>query len=303
MGDYIQANTHGRLHDAAEPSISPLNRGFLYGDAIYEVWRTYHGVLFAFEEHWRRLERSARALHMTTGLTRETLTAEIKRTVAAWRERTGETGEVYVRLQVTRGGGAIGLDIALADAPTWVLLVQKLKIGAPKPGHDGLRLSVASSLYRNPPDALNPAWKTGNYLNNLLCLREAKSRGADEVVILNQSGAVTEAAVCNIFFVRNGALVTPPLQAGILEGITRELIVGSIAARAGLEVREETIRPADLAAFNECFLTSSTRDVGPVEAIDVFHYPVADGSVSARLKSAFGAYTREYAQAHPELAV
>lgn len=303
MGDYIQANTHGRLHDAREASIAPLNRGFLYGDAIYEVWRSYHGVIFAFDEHWRRLERSARSLHMAIGLTPESLRTEILRTVAAWRAHTGDTGEVYVRLQVTRGGGPIGLDIALADAPFWVLLVQRLKIAAPNPGCAGLRLSVASSLYRNPPQALNPAWKTGNYLNNLLCLREARARGADEVVILNQHGAVTEAAVCNIFFVRQGVLVTPPLAAGILEGITRELIVGEVAARAGLPVLEETIRPGEFASFDECFLTSSTRDVGPVEAIDACRFPVRDDSVSARLKSAFAAYTAEYAAAHPELKV
>lgn len=301
MADYIQANTQGRLHDATEPSISPLNRGFLYGDAIYEVWRTYHRVVFGFDEHWRRLERSARALHMDIGLTPETLAHEIKRTVTAWRERTGDAGEVYVRLQVTRGAGAIGLDIGLADAPAWVLLVQRLKVAVPKPGHAGMHLSVASSLYRNPPNALNPAWKTGNYLNNLLCLREAKARGADEVVILNQHGEVTEAAVCNIFFVRAGMLITPPLSAGILEGITRELIVGGIASRAGLQVREEVVRPADLASFDECFLTSSTRDVGPVESIDEVRYAVRPDSVSARLKSAFADHVAEYARVRPEL--
>lgn len=303
MSDYIQANTHGRLHDATEPSIPPLNRGFLYGDAIYEVWRTYHGVVFGFEEHWQRLERSARALHMIHGLTRETLADEIRRTVAAWRARTGDAGEIYVRLQATRGAGAIGLDTALADEPAWVLLVQRLKIAAPKAGHAGLHLSIATALHRNAPDTLNPAWKTGNYLNNLLCLREARARGADEVVILNQDGAITEAAVCNIFFVRRDVLVTPPLGAGILEGITRELIVREIAARAGLELREESIRPADLASFDECFLTSSTRDIGPVEAIDSHHYPIRDDSVSTRLKAAFADYAREYAARHPHLRV
>jgi len=303
MSAFIQANTNGRLHDAAEASISPLNRGFLYGDAIYEVWRTYHGVVFGFEEHWLRLERSARALHFAPGLTRETLIAEIRRTVAAWRERTGDAGEVYIRLQVTRGAGAIGLDTALADVPTWVLLVQRLKIAMPTAGRAGLHLSVATSLHRNAPDTLNPAWKTGNYLNNLLCLREARGRGADEVVILNQEGAVTEAAVCNIFFVRRGVLYTPPLGAGILEGITRELIVRDIAGRAGLDLREETIRPADLGTFEECFLTSSTRDIGAVESIDAHVYRVGPDSVSGRLKAAFAAYAAEYAERQPHLKV
>jgi branched-chain amino acid aminotransferase len=182
-----------------------------------------------------------------------------------------------------------------------VVLVQRLVIPAPAPGRTGLHLSVARELRRNPPDALNPAWKTGNYLNNLLCLREAKARGADEVVILNECGAVSEAAVCNIFFVRGHELVTPPLSTGILEGITRHVIVNEVAARAGLTVREELVRPAELAQFAECFLSSSTRDVAAVESIDDQHFGVGPDTESARLKSAFAAYVAEYAGRHPEL--
>src|ERR1700712_5283831 len=112
---YIQANTNGRLHSANEPSVSPLNRGFLYGDAIYEVWRTYHGVIFAWEEHWRRLEQSAAALHLSLPLQPDSALAEIQRTVAAYRRICPGADELYIRLQITRGAGAIGLDIALAD--------------------------------------------------------------------------------------------------------------------------------------------------------------------------------------------
>ncbi len=303
MRDYIQANTSGELHDATRPSIAPLDRGFLYGDAIYEVWRTYHGVLFGFHEHWRRLERSAAALHMRTDLTVEGLVAEIGRTVAAYRSHTGDEGEVYVRLQVTRGSGRIGLDIALAERAAWVLLVQALPQGAPVAGRSGLRLSVARALRRNSPDALNPAWKTGNYLNNLLCLREARARGADEVVILNEAGEVTEAAVSNLFFVRDGGAVTPPLAAGILEGVTRAFLLGPVAEAAGVAVRERTVRPEELGAFAECFVSSSTRDVGPVEAIDDHRYGVGGDTVSARLKAAFLRYAADYARAHPELRV
>src|SRR3954470_23657117 len=110
---FIQANTNARLHPADEPSLSPLNRGFLYGDAIYEVWRTYHGVIFAWEEHWSRLERSAAALHFSLPFTRRDILSEIRKTVAAFRECAPGVAEVYIRLQVTRGGGPIGLDIAL----------------------------------------------------------------------------------------------------------------------------------------------------------------------------------------------
>lgn len=299
--DYIQANTDGRLHDASEPSVSPLNRGFLYGDAIYEVWRTYEGTVFAFHEHWQRLERSAKALYLAHGLDPERLLYQLKRTAAAFRARTGHDGELYLRLQVTRGAGPIGLDVALADAPSWVLLIQRLAQRDPHAAELGLTLSVATGLRRNPVDALDPAWKTGNYLNNLLCLREARARAADEVVICNQRGLVAEAAVSNIFFVQHGVLVTPPTSAGILAGITRELILNEVAARAGLTAREQEIRPADFGGFEECFLSSTTRDVTPVAAIDERPFRVSQESVTSRLKAAFQEYALGYAAGHPEL--
>lgn len=299
---YVQANTSGLLHDAAQPSIPPLDRGFLYGDAVYEVWRTYSGVLFAFEEHWERLERSARALHFTTGLERQQLLDEIKRTVSAFRAATGSRGELYVRLQVTRGSGAIGLDVRLAQTPRWVLLVRELAAPALHTGKTGLRLHVATRLRRNPPNALDPAWKTGNYLNNLLCLQEAQAAGADDVVMLDQHGRVTEASTSNVFFVEDRTLVTPPLSVGILAGVTRELILREVGPRAGFAAREEALRPSDFPRFRECFLTSTTRDVSPVEAIDEHHF-AAHQAATAHLKAAFAAHAAEYAASHPELAV
>jgi branched-chain amino acid aminotransferase len=143
MSSYIQANTNGRLHPASEPAISPLNRGFLYGDAIYEVWRTYDRVIFAWEEHWRRLEGSARALYLELPFTAGDILAEIKRTVAAFRVAAPAVRDVYIRLQVTRGGGAIGLDTALADRADFVLLVQENKLFTEEKFQAGLRLSLA----------------------------------------------------------------------------------------------------------------------------------------------------------------
>jgi len=298
---FVQANTNGRLHPAHEPSIAPLNRGFLYGDAIYEVWRTYHGVIFAWDEHWHRLEASARALYMDLPLPREAMLAEIRRTVAAFRERTGHDGDLYIRLQISRGGGLIGLDPALADRPEFVLLVQPCPGVTPEKLHAGLTLSVATTLRRNPAESLNPAWKTGNYLNNLLCLREVRTRGADEVVILNHAGEVTEAAVSNIGFVRDGAVVTPPLSAGILGGITRDLLLKKIAAAAGVAAREANVRPADFAAMEECFLLSTTKDISPVAAIDATRFRVGADTVTARLKAAFADFVRAHAAAHAPL--
>ncbi len=301
MLGFIQANTNGRLHAADEPSISPLNRGFLYGDAIYEVWRTYDGVMFAWEEHWRRLERSAAALFLALPFEAGRILAEIKRTVDAFRARSSNAIDLYIRLQITRGAGAIGLDTALADATDFVLLVQENRPHAEEKLRSGLTLSIARQLHRNSPLALNPAWKTGNYLNNILCLREARLRGADEVIITNLGGELTEAAVSNIGFVREGAVITPPMAAGILGGITRQLLLSDVARAAGVRIEERTVRMEDLPKCQECFLLSTTKDITPVGAIDDHRFRVGDDSVTMRLKRAFANYVGDYAKKHPEL--
>lgn len=300
---YIQANTNGRLHSADEPSLTPLNRGFLYGDAIYEVWRTYHATIFAWAEHFNRLEASARALHIDLPFTRDRIFGEICRTVEAFRAATSFEGDLYIRLQVSRGAGPIGLDVALADEAEFVLLVQPCPITTPEVMRHGLKLSIATTLRRNPVESLSPAWKTGNYLNNILGLREARARGAADVVMLNLRGEVTEAATSNLGFVRDGEVITPPLEAGILEGITRGLLLRDIARAAGVPAAEASLLPADLAAMDECFLLSSTKDVTPVGAIDERRFNVGEGTVTAKLKAAFADYTRDYAAAHPELKV
>ncbi len=302
---YIQANTNGRLHPAAEPSIAPLNRGFLYGDAVYEVWRTYHRTVFAWHEHWARLEASARALHLPIAWSADAMFAEVRRTVAAFRAAPDAAAddEVYIRLQISRGGGAIGLDIALAGAPEFVLLVQPCPRLYPEKLETGLVLSIATELRRNPIDSLDPGWKTGNYLNNILCLREARTRGADDVVILNHAGEITEAATSNLGFVREGALIMPPLSAGILRGITRSLLLERVAPAAGVAAREMSVRPEDIGGMQECFLLSSTKDLTPVTAIDRTRFTVGPGTVTARLKEQFAQFAREYAAQHPGLRV
>ena len=153
---YIQANTDGKLHSADKPSISPLNRGFLYGDAIYEVWRTYDGILFAWDEHWQRLERSAQALGFALPFTQVDLLKQIKRTVAVFCRKSEGRPELYIRLQVSRGAGVIGLNTLLADKPSSVLLVQELKVPTPEQVTRGLKLGLATTMHRNHPDTLNP---------------------------------------------------------------------------------------------------------------------------------------------------
>ncbi len=297
---YIQANTDGRLHPADEPSISPLNRGFLYGDAIYEVWRTYSRTIFAFEEHWRRLEASARALHLKLPLDRAAFLAEINRTADAFLKNTGEKNELYIRLQITRGAGAIGLDTCLADGANYILLVQSLKPTPEAWRRLGIRLSVARDSRRLHAETLNPAWKTGNYLNNILCLREARSRGADEVLMTNLAGEVTEAAVSNLFFLRDRTLFTPPPASGILIGITRRVVMEQAAPQAGVEVREEPIPLDQLPSFQECFITSTTKEIVPVASIDETLYHVGENTTTEKIRAAFDQVVGEHVKLHPE---
>jgi branched-chain amino acid aminotransferase len=300
---YIQANTDGRLHSADEPSISPLNRGFLYGDAIYEVWRTYGRTIFAFEEHWQRLEQSAHALFMELPLDRARFLEEARRTVQAFFQNNGQANELYIRLQISRGAGAIGLDTGLADKGSFVILVQPLKEQPEKWHKVGMRLSVATELHRLHTETVNPAWKTGNYLNNILCLREAASRGAEEVVMTNLAGEITEAAVSNLFFIRDNTLVTPPLSVGILAGITRRLIMEQAAPGANLQVWEEALRVEDLKKFQECFISSTTKEMASVAAIDEVKFAVGENTATQRLREAFGELVKDYQARHPELKI
>lgn len=300
---YIQANTNGRLHSAHEPSITPLDRGFLYGDAIYEVWRTHDGVIFAWEEHWARLERSAASLHMVLPWSRAEILGEVRRTTAAFRATAAFAGELYIRLQVSRGAGSIGLDVALADQATFVILVQPCPRNSPEATRDGLKLSLASALRRNPVESLDPAWKTGNYLNNILGLREARARGADEVVMLNLRGEITEASTSNIAFVRDGEIVTPPVAAGILEGITRGFVLRTIAPAVAVTVREQPVLPSELGGMSECFLLSTTKDVVPVRAIDEWSFAIGAQTVTARLAAQFAKHHAQASAARPELRV
>lgn len=300
--EFILANTNGRLHDAREASISPLDRGFLYGDAVYEVWRTVDGVLFAAQEHWERMLASAAALGFSLPFTWKGMWTELRRTVAAFRVQSGWTGELNIRLQITRGAGALNLDPAAADAPNWVFYVRKMALFEPL-AHGGVKLSIVRQLRRNHPLTLNPAWKTGNYLNNVLCLAEGRSRGADEVVILNLADEVSEAAVCNLGFVKDGVLINPPLPAGMLAGITRGQLLQEVAARAGIESVERTVREEDLPTFAEAFLISTTRTVLPAESIDQYRFTTGPDSVAMRLRAAFAAYHQDYVRAHPEYRV
>ncbi|MGE0190966.1 MAG: aminotransferase class IV [Planctomycetota bacterium] len=267
-----------RPEDARVPA---LDRGFLYGDSVYEVLWWHRGAPIQLEEHLERLERSAERMYLDLGAPRAHWRDAIAQAVAA----SGATSEddAYVRLVVTRGVGALGLALDPAPRPTVVVVVAPAR--RPAPGH-AMALAVVERE-RVGRRALDPAAKTGNYMNNALALHEAKLHGADDAILLNAEGFVTEASTANVYLVERGALVTPALDAGLLEGTTRRRLLG-LARELGIEVHETAVRPERLRGADEVFVSSSVRGVVPASRVDqrTFAAPLP-GPVTARLREAF----------------
>jgi len=275
-------NIDGVICDEAEGRVPVLDRGFLFGDSIYEVVRSHGGVPLTWTEHWTRLQASARALMMELDLDEATVARRVRDTV----EAAGH-GDSYVRLVVTRGAGdAPNIDLAYANRPPcWVILVRPLELATGKP----VRLGLVERL-RNDRRALDPAAKSGNYLNNVLGLAEAKARGATDCVMLNGDGQVTEASTSNLFVRRDGVWCTPPLDAGILAGITRQLLLEFLPS-VGEETAERPLTRNDLEQAEEMFLCSTLRDMSPVTHLD--GEALGEGPSTARLLPQFGAFLQQ----------
>ena len=282
---FVQANVNGTLCDPRQPAISPLDRGFLYGDAVYEVCRSYGGSLFGWNEHWERLQATAKGIGFELPFESDEALYEIERTIRAWRDESGSDADVYARLQISRGSGAIGLDTRLAEKATYAIFIREQSNLSLEDLDHGMRLHVAKNLIRNPIEALSPALKTGNYLNNILGLKEAKEAGADDVLFLNASGKFCETSTRNIWFVFRDRIVTPPLSDGLLAGVTRKFVLDRFPEFEGLRVGEESLGPEQLDDVEEVFLTSSTQDVQPVASIDDHKYALGPDTVTRRLKS------------------
>lgn len=281
---FVQANVNGSLCDPRRPAISPLDRGFLYGDAVYEVCRSYGGKLFAWREHWERLEATANGIGFELPFDSDRALTEVERTIEAWRQASGSDKDVYARLQISRGGGIIGLDTRLAEKATYVILVREQSDLSLDDLDRGIRLHVVKSLIRNPIEALSPALKTGNYLNNILGLKEAKEAGADDALFLNASGVFCETSTRNVWFVFSDRIKTPPLSDGLLAGVTRKLVLEEFQAFEDRPIREESVGPEQLGEVTEVFLTSSTQDVQPIASIDEHAYALGENTVTRRLK-------------------
>lgn len=290
----------GRICDTSEASVPVLDRGFLYGDSIYEVFRTYSGVPLLYEEHWTRFENSAALIEMRLQLPRDSVGEAIRAAVRA--SGAPEVPcDVYVRYIVTRGEGEITLLPSATLAQRLVVIVAPLPTWKREYYDRGVVLSVVGTR-RNDARALDPNIKGGNYLNNVLGIIEAKERGADDCLMLNRMGLITESSTSNVFFVRNAELATPAQSAANLKGLTKQTI-RQICEREAIVCRDDELTVADAAAADECFITSATREVMPVRSL-LFEdgtrrdYPSGGGPTTRHIAAQYKAFVDAYVQAH-----
>jgi branched-chain amino acid aminotransferase len=278
------ASVNGSVVPAEEARVSVLDNGFTFGDAVYETLRTYHGRPFELSRHLTRLRASAARLGFAIPLDDARLGQELDTLL----DRAGNS-ESYIRLIVSRGVGDISYHFDRVAGPTIVMVVKPLEPFPEAAYREGIAVAVVD-IRRNHPSALDPAIKSCNLLNNILAVREAQARGAEEALLLNDRGDLAEGASTNVFVVTNGTIRTPPLAAGILAGITRDVLFG-IFQDLGLPFREETMSLDALLTADEAFVTSSTREAMPIRSVN--GRPVGDGNpgpVTQKVIAAFRAY-------------
>ncbi len=259
-------NVNGRVFDQEHAVISVFDHGFLYGEGVYETLRTYNGQPFLFERHMLRLRRSADMLALGVPLTDAEIDARFRDTMRTAGLGDGADGEAYLRILVTRGIGELTYDPTACPTPS-VIVIAKRHVSPPAEVFDrGVKVALVP-IVRNHPGSVNPLIKSNNLLNNALAMQEAFRRGGFEGVMRNYRGELAECTQSNLFIVTNGAALTPPLDAGLLPGITREFLF-DVGREAGITVREAVLRDADLFGADESFLTSTTREVVPIVQVD-----------------------------------
>jgi len=252
---------NGKLYEKEDAKISVYDHGLLYGDGVFEGLRSYGGSVFRLEQHLTRLWNSAKAILLEIPKSREEIGRAIDETL-----KTNGLADGYVRLVVTRGAGSLGLDPDRTSDPQVIIITDHIAVYPEELYRQGLEIITASSQ-RNHPMALSPRVKSLNYLNNILAKIECMQAGCMEALMLNHKGEVAECTADNIFLVREGVLLTPPTDAGILEGITRDAVI-ELARASGREVREVAITRHDVYIADEVFLTGTAVEVIGVVKID-----------------------------------
>jgi branched-chain amino acid aminotransferase len=290
----IVVYVNGRISGERDAVVSVLDHGFLYGEGVYEVVRTYDRKPFLFGRHLQRLRRSAQMIALDVPYSDAELTLRLQETTAAFYEHPENrtVADVYVRMLVTRGVGDISYDPSSCRDPSLVIIVKPLVGLAREVYERGVKVVIAS-VVRNHPCSINPLIKSNNLLNNALAAQEAFRRGAFDAVLRNYRGEIAECSIANLFVVKNGTLWTPPIEAGLLSGITRGFVF-ELCPGAGVPFEQKVLHDADLFEADESFLTSSTQEVVPVVQVD--DRPIGDGRpgpVTRHLLEAYRARVRE----------
>jgi len=249
---------NGEFVPESEAKISVFDHGFLYGDGVFEGIRAYKGVVFKLREHLERLYDSAKFLRIEIPMSKEDLMEVILETV-----RRNGLSDCYIRVVITRGVGDLGLDPRKCEKPSIIIIARPM---APLLGKRSVSL-IISSVRRDGVDATNHQAKSLNYLNNILAKLEAINAGADDAVMLDSRGFISEATGENIFIVKDERIMTPPPTSGILSGITRDCVI-ELARRLGYEVVERELTPFELLTADEVFLTGTAAEIVPVESVN-----------------------------------
>ncbi len=278
---------NNRLVPEAKAKISVFDHGFLYGDGIYETLRVYRGVVFKIDEHIERLFRSASMINLKIRKTHGEIKKAIRKTIQANRHN-----EAYVRISISRGYGPIGLDPELCPKPTLVIISGALKEYPEHYYQKGVKIAIVD-VRRNFKDALNPKIKSLNFLNNILAKIEANKRGAYEAIMLNYRGYVAEGTITNIFFVKNSILCTPSVHAGILDGITRRIILDS-AKELRINTKEGRFTRRDIYRAQEIFISNTTMELMPVTRVDNIEIGTKKGNITRMLHLSYKEKVSDY---------
>lgn len=275
----------GKYVPSDEAKVSVFDHGLLYGDGVFEGIRLYSGRIFRLDQHLDRLFNSAKAIMLPIPLTRK---QSVEACCGTCRENKLKDG--YIRLVVTRGVGYLGLNPFRCKNPTVFIIADRIELYPEKVYRKGLKLITASTQRTNPA-AMSPSVKSLNYLNNILAKIEAVNAGTLEAIMLNAQGHVAECTGDNIFIVRNGKLETPPVSAGALIGITRQVVI-ELAAKRKIGVSEPNLTRYDLSTADEVFLTGTAAEIVPVSSIDGRIIGSGQGRLTLKLMEDFRKLTR-----------
>ena len=271
---------NGKICEKDQAKISVFDHGLLYGDGVFEGIRFYGGKPFQLSAHVDRLFDSASYINLRIPYSKEQLAQTVLDLIQTYAKPEG-----YIRLVVTRGEGGLGINPALCAEPTVIIIADQLQFLPQAVFKNGAKLIIAATR-RLAVDGLDPRVKSLNYLNHILARIEANNANADEAILLNAQGYVTEGSTDNIFLVKNNTLLTPPVSDGALNGITRRVVL-ELADRISITYSEQSLTPYDLYTADECFLTGTAAELVPVAQIDGRTLPVVKGPVFQKLQTAF----------------